>query len=76
MNLIVDAKHRTRLIQHHSCMHLLHAAMEQVTGQIVFQQSSNKSAARMKCTLGVIGKELDTKKIAAVECLIRDMIRA
>lgn len=76
VNLIVDEKHRTKLTQHHSCMHLLQAAMKQITGQIVFQQASNVSASSLKCTLGTIGKHIDTKKMAAIEQLMCDVIRA
>lgn len=76
VSLVVDEKTRTKLTQHHSCMHLLQAATKQITGQIVFQQSSNVSATSLKCTLGTIGKQIDAKKLAAIERFMCDVIRA
>lgn len=76
VKLFVDASNRTKLTQHHSCMHLLQAAMKQITGQVVFQQSSNVTADSLKCTLGSIGKQIDAKKIAAIEQLVSDVIQA
>lgn len=74
VTLHVDSTKRTALAQHHTSMHLLQAAMKQITGQIVFQQSSHVSHLNLKCELGTIGKRLSIQQLDMVERLIRNVI--
>lgn len=76
VELHVNRAHRTGLSQHHTAMHLLHAAIKHVTGQITFQQSSHVSCSDVKCEVGSIGKRIDIVRVAKIEELVRDVIHA
>lgn len=76
VNLYVDSTKRTALTRHHTGMHLLQAAMKQITGQIIFQQSSHVSHLNLKCDLGTVGKGFNIEQLNRVECLIREIIAA
>lgn len=76
VELHVNRAHRTGLSQHHTAMHLLHAAIKHVTGQITFQQSSQVSCSDVKCEVGSIGKRIDNAHVSKIEELVRNVIHA
>lgn len=73
---VVNPSHRTHLSQHHSCAHLLQAAMKKVTNRIVFQESCHVSASSLKCQFGVIGKRISSDQLETIEKLICKVIQA
>lgn len=74
VDLFIDSTRRTGLTQHHTSMHLLQAAMKQITQQITFQNSSHVSHSNLKCNLGSNGLRIDMKQIAEIENLFRKII--
>ncbi|XP_031619988.1 alanine--tRNA ligase, mitochondrial isoform X2 [Contarinia nasturtii] len=76
VKLFVDSSNRTSLSQHHTAMHLLQAAMKNVTGQIIFQQSSHITCKELKCDLGSIGQRIDLKQLTQIETIIQNVIEA
>lgn len=76
VELHVDSSNRTLLSQHHTTMHLLQAAIKQVTKRIVFQQSSHVTSNELKCDLGSIGRRIDINEISKIEELVRNVIEA
>lgn len=76
VSAVVDPSHRTRLSQHHTAMHLLQAAMKQVTNRIVFQESSHVSASNLKCQFGAIGKRINLEQLENIEKLVCKVIQA
>lgn len=76
VNAVVNASHRTHLSQHHSCAHLLQAALKKVTNRIVFQESSHVSAANLKCQYGVIGNRISLEQLENIEQLVCRVIQS
>lgn len=76
VELHIDSSNRTLLSQHHTTMHLLQAAIKQVTNRMVFQQSSHVTSTELKCDLGSIGKRIDINEISKIEELVRNVIKA
>lgn len=76
VELYVNQVHRTELTQHHTAMHLLQAAIRNVTHQITYQQSSHVSATELKCDVGSIGKRIDVSQLSQIEDLVRKVIRS
>ncbi|OAD57518.1 Alanine--tRNA ligase, mitochondrial [Eufriesea mexicana] len=71
----IEPEFRIQIMQHHTAMHLLHAAIQQIF-QAVYLRTSTILPHILKCQFNSFGDKLSLKQLKEIEELINNVIRA